>query len=94
MRTHTDRRDSTGEGSHEDDGPSTELQQVKEENDFLKQHLNETQTKLDKVTERMRSLANCSLLRECEGVMSEKDTEIECLKQQVTSVQGDIVANA
>lgn len=42
------------EGSHEDDSSSAELQKVREENDFLKRHLGEMKTKLDKVTERMR----------------------------------------
>ena len=57
--------DYKGEGSHEDDNSSAELQKVREENDFLKRQLGETKTKLDKVTEHMRSLwrANCSLLR-------------------------------
>ena len=85
--------DPEGEGSH--DRPSSELQQVMEENDSLKQRLSEMQDKLNKVTECMRSLwrTNCSLLRECEGTMSDKDGEIECLKQQLAGLQGDAVSN-
>ena len=85
---------SEGEGSHEGDSLSAELRQVKEENESLKRHLTEMQTNLE-VTERMRSLwrANCSLQRESEGAMSDKDAEIEHLKQQLASLQGHPVAN-
>ena len=88
-----DSGDPEREGSH--DSPSTELQRVMEENDSLKQRLSETQDELNKVTERMRSLwrANCSLLRDCEGDMSDKDAEIEHLKQQLAGLQGDAVSN-
>ena len=47
---------SVGEGNHEDDSPSAEFQHVGEENNSLSRHLSEMQTKVDKKTERMRSL--------------------------------------
>ena len=52
------------------------------------------QTKLEKVTECMRPFwrGNCSLLRECEGAMSDKNAEIERLKQQL-GLQGDTLVN-
>ena len=86
---------SEGEESHEGDSLSAELRQVKEENESLKRHLSETQTNFEEVTGHMRSLwrANCSLLRESEGAMSDKDAAIEHLKQQLASLQGHPVAN-
>jgi hypothetical protein len=86
--------DFEGEGGHERDNPSSELQVVREENDLLKQRLSEMQAQLDKVTERMKSLwrANCSLAREFEGAISDKDAEIEHLKQQLVDTQGEALS--
>ena len=71
--------DSEGEGDHECDDTSSELQLVREENAVLKQRIRELQVQLDKVIERTKSLwkANCSLSREFEGAMDDKDKEIE-----------------
>ena len=57
-----------GDGSQDGDSPSTELQQVREENDILKQRICDLKTQLGQVTERMKSLwrANCSLTTEFE----------------------------
>ena len=69
----------------------TELRQLGEENDHLKERVSELEAQLAKVTTRMKSLwkANCSLSREFEETLEEKDAEIECLKHQLSDLQSE-----
>ena len=83
-----------GEGSQDDDSPSTKLQQVGEENDILKQRICDLETQLGQVTVRMKSLwrANCSLSREFEEAIGDKDAEVEHLRQQLVTLQGEAMS--
>ena len=84
-----------GEGNQDGDSPSTELQQVREENNILKQRICDLEIQLGQVTKRMKSLwrANCSLLREFEEAISDKDAEIERLRQQLMALQGETMSS-
>ena len=84
-----------GEGSQDGDSPSTELQQVREENYILKQQICDLETQLGQVTERMKPLwrANCSLLREFEEAVSDKDAEVEHLRQQLVVLHGETMSS-
>ena len=72
-----------GEGSQDGDSPSTELQQVREENDIFKQRIYDLETQLCQVTKR----------REFEEAISDKDAEVEHLRQQLVALQGETMSS-